>query len=169
MRATIAMRALINHEGPVRHVDLVDAKQEGHVQRTRLQHLTRRQTALARHEADIERTDLRGLGMEDIEAVPVLADGADRLRDLRGERENRGAVGAIERTLADDDHRALGLGKPLLEHLREGFRTGSEIVVRIGEIRSLSDHTDANAALRVALADPRIENGRLDARVGADQ
>ena len=63
------------------------------------------ETALARHEAEIEAADARGRGVQHGEAVPASLTRRG-LRDLRGEREDGSAVGARQSALPDDDHAA---------------------------------------------------------------
>src|SRR5476649_1935631 len=104
MRAAVAMSADIDDEGASRRFDLVDAKQEQHVERARLEHTAGIETALARHEADIERADQRRFAMQNIEAVPAIFDNAERSRCLRRHRQNRSSVRTVERALADDEH-----------------------------------------------------------------
>ena len=88
MRAAVAMRADIDDEGARRDVDLVGAEQEQHIERAGLRHLRRASMPpCARHEADIERADARGRGVQHREAVPAVLDGADRARGLRRQRE----------------------------------------------------------------------------------
>ena len=56
-----------------------------------------------------------------------------------------------------------------VEHVLQRLRAGAQVVVRVGEIGPLADQRDRHAALAPALADARIEHGRLEPRIGADQ
>ena len=80
---------------------------------------------------------------------------------------------AVERALADDEHRLFRLGRRVieaLEMLRQALGAGAEIGVGIGEIGLLADHADRSGiALEEALADARIQHRRFLARIGADQ
>ena len=55
MRAAVAMGADIDHEGAVRHLDLVGAQQEQHVERAEGRHLRGAETHPGK--ADVERAD----------------------------------------------------------------------------------------------------------------
>ncbi len=55
MRAAIAMGADIDHEGAVRHLDLIGAEQKQNIERAERGHLGDAETAFGK--ADIERTN----------------------------------------------------------------------------------------------------------------
>ena len=107
MRAAVAMGALVDHEGAGRDLDLVRAEVEEHVH-IALRHRLGVQAPLARHEAEIERADAGGGGVQDREAVPAILHRADVASELRRGREHREAVGTGERALPHDDQRTLG-------------------------------------------------------------
>ena len=107
MRAAIAMRADVNHEGAGFDGDFVGAEVEDEIERAGLRHRARIQPARARREAEIERADARGRRMQDREAVPAVAETAEPLRGLSGERERRLAVVARQSALPDDDEQLL--------------------------------------------------------------
>ena len=130
--------------------------------------------ALARHEADIEAADAGGSRVEHGEAVPVVADGVDRLRELRRLAEDRRAVGAGDSPLPDDDQRM----RRRLQRLEEAagtvgqrlqrLRAGAELLVVVAQVADLADDADRQLALLPALADAGIEHRGLEARIGAD-
>ena len=94
---------------------------------------------------------------------------------LRGQRQDRGAIGAGERARAQDDHRALGV----LQHLGEGMAAvgdgfqhadiGAQLLDRIGEIDRRADIGDLQRAGQPRLADAGIQHRRIPARIGAHQ
>ena len=49
---------------------------------------------VAGHEAEVEAADARGRGVQDVEAVPAVADHAEALGELRGGGQHGGPVGA---------------------------------------------------------------------------
>ena len=120
VRAGVAMRADIDDEGARRARsigDLVGAEQEQHVdllRRRRRDHADHVVAAVARHEAEVEPADARRRGVQHGEAVPALVALAAG-RELRRERQDRGAVRPRQRPLADDDQRPLGGGERLGE------------------------------------------------------
>ena len=75
---------------------------------------------------------------------------------------------------ADDDQRALGrlqrLGEavPAGGELGQGLGAGAEIVVGVGQVDRLADQADRQRRHAPALADAHVEEGGLEARVGAD-
>ena len=114
--------------------------------------------------------------MQDGEAVPAVLHRADRLRELRRQREDREAVRARESALPDDDERALRRlcsfsAKPCWpdSEFGEGLGAGAEIIVGIGQVDVLADHADrAVAPTRQRLRMRTLSTGGLDARVRAD-
>ncbi len=148
MRAAVAMGADIDDEGAGRHLHLIDAEQEQHVERVRRKHRRRVQAAVARHEADIERAGERCLAVQDVEAVPAVLDDAERGRRLRRHRQHGGAVGTVERALPDDEHRLFLVGGRVIDELRQALRPGAEIVVGISEVGLLADEAEQHIALR---------------------
>ena len=136
MRAAVAMGADIDDEGAGRDVDLVGAEQE---QRRRARRPPPSAAALsppvARHEAEIERADARGRGVQHAEAVPAVLHRAAADRGLGGERGDRRAVRPRQRALPSDDQRPLGLLQRFGERMPPGgelgqrLRPGAEIVV----------------------------------------
>ncbi len=94
---------MIDDEGLAepRHVDLVGAEQEQHVERARLSAICGDvEPALARHEAEIEPADARGRRVQHAEAVPAVRDRADvRRRRFAASASNRRAVGPRQRAL----------------------------------------------------------------------
>ena len=174
MRALVAMRALIDHEGARRHLDLVGTEQEQHVERAWLEHAGDVETARSfraflRDEAEIETADARGGRMKHAEPVPALTDGTERLRRLDGLRQNRGAVGTGESALPHQHHRLATLGFGRLQELGERVRAGAEIVVAVSQIDALADDADLEIAAQPALADAGVQDRGLAARVRADQ
>ena len=131
--------------------------------------------ALAGHEAEVEPADPGGGGVQDVEAVPVVADQRRSARRARGRGEDRGAIRAGERAGAEDQHRPLGLLEALAElvvaagELGEALRAGAELDHRVGQVRDRADPADREAALAPALAQPGVDQRGLEARVGADQ
>ena len=105
----------------VRQVDFIGAEQEENVHGR--YHFGSSNTALARHEADVETTDAGSGSVKHREAVPLFADCANRNGKLRSGRENGCTIGACQSALADDDQRVLG-----------GLQLFNEAVRAIGEI-----------------------------------
>ena len=140
MGAAVAMRADIDHEGARLDVDFVGADEEGHVQRAGFGHRGGVEAALARDKADIERADAGGGGVQDRKTGPV----ALRRAELRGQRQNGGAVLARQRALPDQDQRTLGLGQDFAEAFAGGdlgqrVRPGAEVIVGIGQVEPFAD------------------------------
>lgn len=85
-----------------------------------------------------------------------------------------GAIGARQRALADDDHRLGGV----LQHVGEGVGavdqilqrvgTAAEVIIAVAQFARLADHADRELAAAPALADAGVEDGGLEARIGAD-
>ncbi len=107
MRAAVAMRAYIDHEGAGFDRDFIGAEVEDEVERAGLRHRSRIKSARARHEAEIEPADARRRRMQDRKSVPAVAEAAEVLRRLGGEREHRLSVLARERALTDEDEQLL--------------------------------------------------------------
>ncbi len=78
MRAPVAVRADIDDEGARLDFDFVGAEVEEQVERAGLDHRGSRQSARARHQAEIEAADARGGAVQHIEAVPAFLDDAER-------------------------------------------------------------------------------------------
>ena len=139
-------------------------------------HLPRRQAALPRHEAEIERADPRRRAVQHAEAVPAVLDRAEaRSPPSRRASSNGRAVGARERAGADDHHRTLGLAQHFGEACA-GRSCGQRFRCRRRDNRKLSQvglrrrsRRSETFAARQRLADARIEHRRLPARIGADQ
>src|SRR5215470_3223633 len=113
--------ALIDHEGRAElvRVDLVCAQQIDHVDLAfggAVEDTAEVAPALPRHESDIEPAHPGRRHMEDVEAVPAVADERVALRELARAAEDSGTVAAQERALAQDQHRCRGGF--------EGFRPG---------------------------------------------
>ena len=174
MRAGVAMRTNIDNEGVADglHVEFVRAEQEEHVGVG--EHLRGGLAALARNEADVEPANARRCRMKDAKAVPVLTHGIYGLREPGGLAEHRCPVGAGQRPLPHDDQRmarrlqrleeiALAIGQRL-----QRLRPGAELLIVVAKVADFADHADRQIALPPALADARIEHGRLEARIGAD-
>lgn len=122
-RAMVTMATDIDGElgALVRQVDFIGAEQEENVHGR--YHFGSSNTALARHEADIETTDAGSGGVKHREAVPFFADGANRNGKLCSSSENSRTIGACQSALADDDQRVLGR----LQLLNEAVRTVGQI------------------------------------------
>ena len=177
--AGVAVMALIDDEGlaQLRHVDLVDAEQVDEFDLalgSAGQDARGIAPARPRHEAELEPADPRRGGMEDVEAVPAFLHQPGRLGQLAGEMEHGGAVGACQRALAQDQHRALGL----LQNLEEGMaalgqrlqrlRPLAQMLVFIGQVELLADDGHLEAALMAALQDPGVHERGFPARIAAD-
>ena len=111
MRAAVAMRADIDHECARLDIDFIGTDQEGDIQRASLGHRGGVEAALPRDKADIERADAGGGGVQHRKTGPV----AFRRAELRGQRQNGGAVLARQRPLPHQDQRTLSLGEDLAE------------------------------------------------------
>ena len=97
VRPCVTMRADINDKTARTDVDLVRAQKEQHVGTIAFRHLQGRVSALARHEADIERADAGGRLVQHGEAIPVVLDHAQFDRNAGGERRHTRAIVARER------------------------------------------------------------------------
>ena len=53
--------------------------------------------------------------------------------------------------------------------LAQRLRAGTHVLIGVRELRRLADDADLEAALPPALEDARVEDRRLEARVGADE
>ena len=84
MGPAVAMGSDVNDAGAWLHIDLVDTEQEQHIERAGFEHRAGIQSALARHETEIERAGKRGLVMQNVEAVPAVLDDAERERGRHG-------------------------------------------------------------------------------------
>jgi hypothetical protein len=79
--------------------ELVGTEQEQHVEFApggSIDHAGDVATALARHEAEIERADARGGGVQYREAAPTFSNGADVSCQLGGQRQQRQTIMADE-------------------------------------------------------------------------
>ena len=72
MRACVTMCALIHNKGTFRHNHLVNTQQEQYIQSTTLQHSGSIKSALARHKAQIERTNQCRFRVQHIEPIPAV-------------------------------------------------------------------------------------------------
>ncbi len=90
--------------------------------------------------------------MQNAEAVPAVDDAAMLLRGLRGEREDRAAIGTRNGALPHD-HQQLADGLAFLDEAQQRIRTGAEMLIIVGEVRLLANERDLEAALEPALAD----------------
>src|SRR6185369_3384797 len=181
VRTLLAMAALIDDEGvsePL-HIDLVGPEQIDDVELSGgscIEHAFHVEAAIVRNKADVEPADARGRVMQDVEAIPAGLDRAHRHRGFCGKSENRRAILPGECRLSHHEYRPLGAFELLQEGMGSigdfGERLGpsTEIIVGIGEIGLFADKPDGRArlALADALQDPRVEDGRLTARIGAD-
>ena len=98
-------------------VELVGTQQPQHIDAA-VQHCVKALAVRARQEAQIERTDTRGGGVQHVEAVPVGGQRADLRGEAPGGGEDRGAVGTGQRALPDDDHRLFRVAQRLGEVVR---------------------------------------------------
>ena len=119
MGTAITMGADVDDETAGRHLDLVDAEQEQHVERAGFQHGGGIQAAIARNKPNIERSNERGFAVQDIEAVPAILDHAERRRGFCRHGQDGGTIRAIERTLPDDEHRLFSLHRRVVDKLRQ--------------------------------------------------
>ena len=130
--------------------------------------------ALARHEAEIERTDPRGRPVQHVEPVPTVFRHAEAFGDGAGGSDDSRPVGACEGPLAQHDHRLFrrvqdgAESVPAFGDVGQDRGVVAETVVAIGQIDRLPDQADRETAHRVALAEPRIDKRRFPARIGAD-
>ncbi len=113
-----------------------------------VRYVTRGPAALARQSADIERADAARRGVQNIEAVPALLDGAERLRGLVGFGEHGRAIGARQSALPQDEDDLLAFHA--LMHSRAGRQAvgpGAQIGVVVSEVGFLADDADEDIAL----------------------
>ena len=174
------MVALIDHKGraDIRQIDFVGAKQIEDFDRARAAGFhDAGDIAAARpgHETEIETADPRRRAVQHVEAVPVRTHHAECLGDCSPGAQNASAVGACERTLPQDDHRRLGSA----QHLGRGSFATDQRIQRLaavaepfdreGQIGRRADRRDPEAAAQIALSQPRIDERRFPARIGADE
>ncbi len=76
--------------------------------------------------------------------------------------------GLRESAGADDHHRLGRAFRQLVPCLRERFWSRAQVIVFVGEIGACADDADRRAALEPPLANTRVEDRRLVARVRAD-
>src|SRR3974390_2826405 len=129
-------------------------------------------SAGAGHKAEIERADAGRGALQDRESVPPVLERAQYDRRFGGERRNRLAVLARERASTKNEERSLnrfeGIGEFAAAEIGEALGPGADIAVGISQIGLLSDQPDREIAGAPALADARVEDRRLAARIGAD-
>ena len=103
----------------------------------------------ARQEAEVQRPDPRGGGVQHVEPVPLVRERADAGGELPRRGQDGAAVGPGQRRLADDDHRPLGLRQHGRERLRQGgyqpWRV-AEPLRAVGQVRLRPDHADRQQA-----------------------
>ena len=129
----------------------------------------------SRHKAEIEAADPRGGAVQNIEPVPIVANQPAALGDAPGRAQNAGAVGAGERPLPDYDHRVFGIAQhrgPGVVARSQCVQHGAAIAQHLDrkcQVEGGTDRRDPETALEISLAQPRIDQRRFPARVGADQ
>src|SRR5258708_32124921 len=134
MGSGIAVAALVDHEGATQmsDIDLVGTEQIYKVDLAPLGPLgdtANIAPALLWNEAQVERGHTRGRRVQNVKSVPAAfgrrsrwTDHAGIARDLRGKREDRGAIGPRDRAGPQNEHWALGF----LQHARERMRARRE-------------------------------------------
>lgn len=103
----IAMAANIDGElrTLVRQVEFIGAEQEENIHRG--DHVGCSNTALTRHEADIETTHAGSGSVQDREAIPLFGDSADGGGELGSGGKNGSAISTGQCALTNDDQRIL--------------------------------------------------------------
>ena len=132
--------------------------------------------ARARHKSDIETANpCRGV-VQNIEPVPILANQPAIFGDAPGRAQNAEAVRVVgERPLPDDNHRVFGIaqhGGPGMVARGQCVQHSAVIAQHLDrkcEVESGTDRSNPKTALEMSLAQPRIDERRFPARVGADK
>ncbi len=133
--------------------------------------------AIAGHEAQIQSAHPRRRVVQHVEAVPAGRgiDQATALGDPPRGVQDGATIRAGQRAHAEDQHRPLGLPQNLRELVApvgdrvEQPRIIAEVPAAIGEIDHLAHQPNREPAHQPALAQARVDQRRLDARIGADQ
>ncbi len=172
--------ALVNHKGrsEIARIDLVGAEKvknfdvAGFASGDDAAHIA---SSGSRHKAEIEAADPGGGAVQNIEPVPIIANQPAIFGDAPGRAQNAGAVGSGERPLPHYDHRVLGIAQnigPGVVARSQSVQHGAVIAQHLDgkcQVEGGPDRRDPETALEIALAQPRIDERRLPARVGADQ
>ena len=174
MRAAITMGANVNDKRAIGRLHLIGAKQKQQIEGTERRHLRGVQPARTTGKADMEGADARGRIMQHGETVPVIFQRARIHREPCREREDPRPVMPPDRATADQHDRLFGtpehIGKGMLTRgqIAQRVRTRTEIIVAVGQVGLGANHTNLQLAAPPALADARVENGCLLARVRAN-
>jgi hypothetical protein len=168
MGPAVAMSADVDHERARFNLDLVCTQVDEHVERACLRHGQRIKPVLARHEAEIQPADARGRGMQHVKAVPPsLTTPADE-GGLGESSQQRDAVRPDESAGTDNHHGLRRVFRRSIPRLRERLRSSAQVIVFVTQIGFGADDAYRRAAPEPALADARVEDGRLVTRAGAN-
>jgi len=109
--------------------------------------------------------------VQDVPSVPPFAEQADGDAEPGRGGEHRGAIGARQGALADDDRRTpgglerLGEVRVAIDEAGDDRWALAEVVVAVGEVGALADHADARLPGQPQLAQAGVEHRRLEARL----
>ena len=84
----------------------------------------------------------RGRRMKNVEAVPVVAQGAHAFSRRSHHCHDRCAVGAVERALADDEHGVFLLDLAIVGELLQRFGAIAKMRIFVAQIGRFTDHAD---------------------------
>ena len=178
--------ALINDKGVAQAIDvnLISTQQIEHVDRPLagcLDHAGYIEPALPRQHAEIKPTNAACGEVQKIKPIPAglitvaVLDEAVALDDIAHRRKDRIAIRSRHGSRPENEHGPLrfrqGLGDVVttVGNLGECLTAGPEVNHGIGQIRRRSDTGNRKAALEMPLAQTRIHQRGLVARIGTDQ
>src|SRR6187551_1473541 len=126
-------------------------------------------TAGARHRTEVQRRHARRRTVQHGKPVPALFYRAKLSRRLCRKRGNGRAVLACKGACAHENERTFGCFQRVRElavsKAGKALSAGTKVLIIVGKIGLLADKTDREIAGPPALADARIEHGRLPARI----
>src|SRR6516164_2856824 len=129
----------------------------------------------SRHKLEIEPTDAGRRIMQDVEAVPVVANEAAALGDSPSHREHLRAIAPGQCPLSEHEHRVLRFAQLCQPGMVGARQSGQRIATltqhfhRKRQIEGRADCGDREPPLEEALAQPRINEWCLPAGVGANE
>ena len=164
----VAVGADVDNESAGRDVEFIRTEQKQDIETTG-RHLGGIEPARTGHQAEVERRHPRGRAVQYREAVPAVFNSAKLNRRFCRKRCDRAAILAGKSAGAHQNERTFGcfqcIGEFAVADFGQRLRPCAEIIIVISKIGFLADQADREISHAPALADPRIEDGRLAARV----
>ncbi len=168
MRAMVAVRADVDDKRTRLHLDLVCAEQEQNI-KSAGRHMRGIKTAGARHHTEVQRSHARCSAVQHGKPVPTLFYRAKLSRHFCGKRGNGRAVLSCKGACAHENERTFGCFQRVRElavsEAGKALSAGTKVLIIVGKIGLLADKTDREIAGPPALADARVKDGRLPARI----